>query len=296
MQHALHPLLWPDVTLVQLMCALPLAWLLTGFIRHKVPDAVSLGLALIVALLLPWNYAAARAQHELIALRGLIELSRIGEAQTLAQRLVALDAEQALDGIALPQVAANLAREVRELEIRVAVPLEAGATAAERLERARLFAMLGRSAEAREVLNSLEGPDSACLRATILENEGEWDAALLAYTQARGEWQTQPPSTDRASGLMQATRGLAYTQRKSGRYAEAEATYQELLALAPTADSHFLLAQFYEDTQQAEPARAHARRAMALAPDAYRQSGEKLIKKLSVYHFGCLGVHRAESQ
>jgi tetratricopeptide (TPR) repeat protein len=97
------------------------------------------------------------------------------------------------------------------------------------------------------------------------------------------------------AGLLQATTGIAYCQRKLGHYADAEATYQQVLTLSPTADSHFLLAQFYEDAQQAEKARTHARRAMALAPTRYRQEGEKLIRKLTVYHFGCLSVFTAEN-
>jgi tetratricopeptide (TPR) repeat protein len=94
---------------------------------------------------------------------------------------------------------------------------------------------------------------------------------------------------------LQATTGIAYCQRKSGRYAEAEANYQQVLALSPTADSYYLLAQFYEDTQQAEQARTHARQAMELDPARYGQKGEKLIRKLTVSDFGCLGVFTAEN-
>jgi tetratricopeptide (TPR) repeat protein len=87
--------------------------------------------------------------------------------------------------------------------------------------------------------------------------------------------------------------GVAFSQRKLGHYAEAEATYQEVLSRATTADSHFLLAQFYDDTQQTRKAREHARRAMTLAPQRYQQEGEKLIRKLTVYHFGCFHVFSA---
>jgi tetratricopeptide (TPR) repeat protein len=89
---------------------------------------------------------------------------------------------------------------------------------------------------------------------------------------------------------------MGYCRRKLGRYAEAEATYLEMLELAPTAESHFLVAQFYEDTQQTAKAREHARKAMALAPDRYDDVGRRLINKLSVYHFGCLGVYDVEKK
>jgi tetratricopeptide (TPR) repeat protein len=74
----------------------------------------------------------------------------------------------------------------------------------------------------------------------------------------------------------------------------AEAAYQQLLELDPSADTHFLLAQFYEGTQQAAKAQFHARQAMALAPDRYDQAGQRLIDKLITHHFGCWGASAAE--
>jgi hypothetical protein len=35
---------------------------------------------------------------------------------------------------------------------------------------------------------------------------------------------------------------------------------------------------------------------MALAPDRYDDVGRRLINKLSVYHFGCLGVYDVEKK
>jgi tetratricopeptide (TPR) repeat protein len=132
------------------------------------------------------------------------------------------------------------------------------------------------------------------LRGTIRENRGDWDEGLAAYRAARSAWEARPPSPARDAGIVQAATGAAYCLRKSGHYARAEAAYLELLALAPTADSHFLLAQFYEDAQQAAKAREHARRAIELAPDRYAQAGERLIKKMALNQFGCFGVYRAE--
>ena len=86
-------------------------------------------------------------------------------------------------------------------------------------------------------------------------------------------WEARPESPARAAGVLRATTGIAYCLRKLGRYAEAEVAYREVLALSPTADSHFLLAQFYEDAQQAGKAREHARRAIELAPDRYPKDG-----------------------
>jgi tetratricopeptide (TPR) repeat protein len=257
------------------------------------------GLGVTVLLLPPWTYVGARCRHDLSRLSDFLEQSRFGEARKLAQNLAALDADQKLKGRPLPQVTAEIERLVRELEARTAVTLPDRATLGDQLGRARQLAMLGRKDEALMVLQaartSSPDPEVDDLAATICEDKEEWETGLGLYRSARATWEARPPSNERTAGLLRATTGIAYCQRKLGQYAEAEAAYLEVLALSPTAESHFLLAQFYEDTQQADKARAHAQRAMALAPRQYRQEGEKLIRKLSVYHFGCLSAYFAET-
>jgi len=91
-------------------------------------------------------------------------------------------------------------------------------------------------------------------------------------------------------GRIQATQGVAFSQRKLGRYRDAEIAYLELVKLAPSADVYFLLGQFYEESQQTEPARDWIRLAMERAPERYRKPGERLLKSMQMSHFGCLRV------
>ncbi len=159
--------------------------------------------------------------------------------------------------------------------------------------------MLGRTGDALDVLKPVDDPvwtaEVEDLRGTIHETRGEWEPGLAAYRAARrGGRGRGGRRRRRAAGVLRAATGVAYCLRKAGRYAEAEGAYREVLALAPTADSHFLLARFYEDAQQAGSAREHARRAIELAPDRYAHDGEKLIRKLTVFQFGCLRVFEAE--
>lgn len=266
---------------------------------ERFPLAAAL-VAGVVLLVPPATYAGARCRHDVGQLGEYLGQSRFGEARALARGLLVLDAGRQVQGHPLPEVAADVERVMRELEGRVGSPLSLLATPGERLNRARHLAMLGRTDEALQVLDKVRdpaaAPDAENLRGTVHETRGEWEPALAAYRTARAEWERRPPSPGRAAGLLRATTGVAYCQRKSGHYPEAEEAYREVLALSPTAESHFLLAQFYEDAQQAGKAREHARRAMALAPDRYRQEGEKLIRKLTVSHFGCLGVYAAEGE
>ncbi|MCI0459849.1 MAG: tetratricopeptide repeat protein [Gemmataceae bacterium] len=261
------------------------------------------GLGLAVLLGLPSLYVSARCRHDVGRLGQLLDQSRFGEARTLVHGLLALGAEGEWQGHPLPAVAAEVDRMVGVLESRVAVSLSARASDRERLERARELAMLGRTEAALDVLPSVRDPaltaEAASLRGTIHETRDEWDTALAAHQSARQAWQGRPESPAREAGLLQATRDIAYCQRKLGRYTEAEAAYLQLLKLSPTnrqAEAHFLLAQFYEDAQQAEQARVHARRAVAHDPARYGQAGEQLIRKLTVFHFGCVGVFSAENE
>ncbi|MBN9120051.1 MAG: tetratricopeptide repeat protein [Planctomycetes bacterium] len=246
----------------------------------------------------PATYTDARCRHDLGRLGEYLEQSRVGEARALAHGLIVLDGGLTFHGRPLSEVAGALNRAAASLEARVASPLRPHATTRERLDRARALAMLGRTDEALDALRPVSDPGAVpeveALRGTIHETRGEWEPGLSAYREAGASWERRGPSAARDAGVLRARIGVAYCLRKSGRYAEAEAAYREVLALSPTADSHFLLAQFYEDAQRAGSAREHARRAIELAPDRYGTAGARLIEKLAVFQFGCLGVYDSE--
>lgn len=256
--------------------------------------------ALVVLFLLPWTYVGARVRKDAEKLSEYLDQMRIGEARTLANGLLVLDADQKIKGRPLVEVAATLNKTAAELEEKVAIRPGFQTPVAARFQRAEQLAMLGRTDEAIAVLQTIREPAAAPFVANLLgviyETREDWEPGLNAYRNALKEWESRSESAVRTSGIVQAKTGIAYCLRKSGRYVEAEAVYQELLALVPTADTRFLLAQFYEDAQQSGKAREHARRAMELAPDRYQQRGEKLINKIKVFHFGCFGVFSAERE
>jgi hypothetical protein len=252
--------------------------------------------AIIACVLLPATYVAARVRHDVAQLGELLDQSRFGEARALSQHLLTLSASATWQGKPVSQVAADLEKMVANLERQVEAPLPPHANAGQRLHRARLLAMLGRTDTALEVLATIDAPppEADNLRGAIHEAKAEWSTALAAYHAAKASSEACPESKERQAARVQATTGIAYCERKQGRYAAAESAYLALLSLAPTADSHFLLAQFYEDAQRTGLARDHARRAMALDPARYQQPGETLLRKLAVGHFGCFAVHSQE--
>jgi tetratricopeptide (TPR) repeat protein len=287
---------------VQAACALPLAIALARLLRKQAGGQRFTGwilaAPLLVALVVPWVYREARWRHDLRELQSLLEQSRLGEAQPLASLLARLDGQAELAGVPLQRLASEIDRTVGALQTRSAQPLAADAGGDDRIVRAQDLAMLGRTDEALRVLASLpafaDSPAACNLRGTIHETRREWRKAHEWYSRAKTDWEHEPDTPERTAGLIRAATGIGFAERKLGRYPEAETAYQEVLALAPTADSHFLLARFYEDTQQAGQAQQHARQAMSLDPGRYSQPAGELIDKLVTLHFGCWGVRSAE--
>jgi tetratricopeptide (TPR) repeat protein len=293
-----------DVWLVQIACALPLAMALAGLLRHRTAAPGMAAWAWVapalLAIVVPWIYREARWRHDLRELQGLLEQSRLGEAQPLAAMLLRLDNRATLAGVPLEHLVGEIDAAVIALQARVAEPLDADTSDEDRINRAQDLAMLGRTGEALRVLaasTALADSPTACnLRGTIHETRRAWRQAREWYGRGKTAWVNGPDSPQRTAGLVQAATGIGFAERKLGRYREAEAAYQHVLALSPTADSHYLLARFYEDTQQAGKAQQHARAAMALDPERYTQPARELIDKLVTLHFGCWGVRSAEQQ
>jgi len=296
------PFIWRDVALVYFLAALPLAATLAAAVTAQLQwSSHSWAILLfetIVLLAVPQLYIRARCEHDGHRAAELARQSRFAEASGLMRQILALQPKAAWNGQPLSLASANINQVLREIEVRVAASLPNGATDEERISRAQHLAMLGRTNDALTILASspalAASPAASNLRGTIHETQNRWRPAREWYAKAKVAWQPLPDSPARTTGLSQAVTGIAFCERKLGRLREAEAAWRELLTLSPTADTHFLLAQFYEDTQQAGKARFHAQQAMQLDPQRYQVQGRRLIDKLVTSHFGCAGVFSAE--
>lgn len=257
-----------------------------------------LPLALFTAFsfaLLPAAYVASRCEYQTNRLREILDQSRLEEARRLAANILDLNPAAQFQGKPLRDWGRILEGQVRAITARVASPLPESASADEQLERARELAILDRVPEALALLLPLverpqPSPEACVLQGTILQTTEDWNGALRWYRPLVKE-SAFPGKTGAATQLqIAATRGIAFCERKRGDYPAAEAAYLRLLQLSPRAETHFLLAQFYEDTQQAQRAGEHARRAITLAPARYQADGDRLIDRLVVRQFGCLAA------
>ncbi len=265
--------------------------------RFRGAGAIALALAILAVI--PAVYVDARVRHDLKLLTELLEQTRLGEASELVRGIAALQPSTDWQGRPIAALRRDLDQTVADLRSRVAVALPDSAGPLARVDRARDLAILGDTDAALQVLSdrriaAIEDPEVLNLLGTIHETRSEWTAAGDLYRRARRASEGLPASEAGLATLLQAQRGIAYAERKAGRTPEAEAAYRELLALSPTADTHFLLAQFYEDAQQSDLAHQHVRQAMSLDPRRYGKPGRELIDKLQTVHFGCFGTFQAE--
>lgn len=263
--------------------------------RERTPSSLTIVGTLIISWLLPKVYTEAHLQFDQQRFTEFVEQDRLGDAAELARRLSMTDPQGTWRGHPWPRVLSELRSAMATLERQLPSPLTADASLADRLDQARTLAMLGRGSEAVGGLtaDAATSPAAALLLATWYENRQEWNTARLWYRQALQQLGLSPANETMRLDLVQAWTGIGFCERKLGNLPMAEAAYQQVLQLLPTGESHFLLAQFYEDTQRADLAQQHARRAVQLDPAQFAEPARRLTNRLVMHHFGCFGVYRS---
>jgi len=258
---------------------------------------ITMTLALGFAVTVPATYLKARGRHFQSQLTKLQSQGQLELARRLATQLLVLDPDTVIDGRSIKLMHSTLESEIQKLEKQVAANLAANSTTAARIERARQLAVLGRTEEALTALQPIASNDptyiDACnLRGTIYEMQRDWPASRHWYRRAHDNLLASDESPDPTGRLLTAIKGIAYSHRKQGQHREAEEAYRRLLRVHPSAETHFLLAEFYRDTQQATKAYASARQAQELNALRFQQRADELIDDLVTNHFGCLAVSR----
>ena len=190
----------------------------------------------LILLAVPRLYIRARSENDADRAMQLVGQSRLVEARKLLHQILVFAPESYWKGSSLPQFAANIDQVVSNFEALVIVPLHEDATDDERFGRAKILAILGRHSDALAVLASsptlADSAPAGNLRGTIHETQNRSRTARQWYATAKAAWEPQIDSPSRTDGLIQATTGVAYCERKLGHLREAEAAWLELLSLS----------------------------------------------------------------
>ncbi|QDU39535.1 Tetratricopeptide repeat protein [Maioricimonas rarisocia] len=293
--------LWPTV-LHQMLVILPLAagsllWghRLARFISPKLRSAnrfspLAWSLAVAVALVPPAVYRVSRIQAAAAHLQELQSQSRVGETVELGQSLLEMAPAMEYRNESFRDVLSRWERRQQQF-------IDELPRIADRLQQARLLAMLGLRHEALMLLDIEASPEhrsvEACLLAgTIYEHEHDWSQSLYWYERARAKLNLEDAAS--LPALASACRGIAWCHRKQGRFREAEAAYLQMLELRPDAESHWLLARFYEDAQAGQRAAHHLDAAIAAGGPKYAALAREMRSQLQSRSFGCLQVWRTQ--
>ena len=249
---------------------------------------------LIMLALVPRVYLDARGRHDAEQYFNLRQQSRLGEASSLLRRMLILDPTTRKNGYFLRREQSELDREIDSLNRQSSTELPATASFNQRLQRARVLAMLGHTNDAINILlekaETTKSVEACSLLGTMHENRHDWKSAIRFYGTAETLLKSTPGDTSASAEEYQVTMGSAYCFRRLGRLSQARACYLRLLEINPYADTHFLLAQFFEDIQETSLARHHALEAARLDPSRYGERGQELISKMRALHFRCLSL------
>lgn len=252
----------------------------------------TLGLGLLLATLPAVTQFQALVNARQAELLELLGQSRLGEARRLARELELADPSRQISGQSIDFLSRQLTEHLQSL-FQQAQFLSADRSLDGRVELGRVLAILGeRDAAIESLMSAIEQqPRSARawqILGAVYEHREEWGEALQAYQTAAELWPQSASTEEAQSGEIAAWKGIAFVQRKRGQLSAADAVYQHLIARAPTAPNHFLLAQFYDSAERSPTAIEHARQAALLDPTNYGAPATDLIRKVSQGGFGCL--------
>ena len=252
----------------------------------------------LVVLLVPTVYELARCQSETKRAFEYVEQSRLGEAAELLRHCLVLRPHLQHEGQEIQLSLQSLAAAIERVRLQTKSSLPREASESQQIRRAVQFAILGQRDRAIALLQPLSDSNSFAfnggdeLLGTLYQDRRDWKQSIAHFHRAADAWSVAPESTTRQSHLAKSIQGVAFGLRKQGEVEQAATAYRKLLQVAPTAETHFLLAQFYEDIQETARATRHVRLAIELSPEQYASAGQQLLAKMQANHFGCFQLLR----
>ncbi len=289
--------------LTSLTFAYPVAFLIDAATRSLNHNEIAsrskwapLGIGIVLATLIPFTYGQFLGSYYETQLTEALKNQRLTLAKSVTQQWGHLAPDDRWNGQSLRRVHLQLISEVERIETTLnrLSPTEAqsnpGLVASLYLQ---LDDFAGAERTIQPYLDTAEpSPFAWDTCGLILQRQERWADSEQAYHKAFELWSAMNATPNQQEGLASALRGMAHAQNRQGQTRKAEETYLKLLEINDSAETHFLLAQFYEEEQQTAEAFHHASRAMALAPSRFSEAGQTLIDQLQSAHMGCFQIYR----
>jgi len=303
----LFPEHWLSLELMRLLTSIvlsyPFALLINEISKNwkdneitPVSNAAPVGIGIVLATIVPLVYGQFLADYYETQLTDALQNQRLALARTITHSWSHLAPEAKWNG----ESVRSLDREIENEVARIRSTLERLSPEEAQSNPgivASLYLQLDDFAGAVKTIRphleaAAPSPFAWDTYGLILQRQERWIESEQAYRKAYELWTAEVPDQQNDQGLASALRGIAYAQNRRGQVRRAEETYLELLRMDASAETHFLLAQFYEEEQQTEEAFHHATRAMTLAPSRFREAGQTLINQLQSTHMGCFQIYR----
>jgi len=251
------------------------------------------GTLLLAAWVLPQAYAHLTARAQLQSLEAALQGDRWQLARQHVTVVLACDPQAIVLQQPLSTVVTLLDDRIQVLQKIIRQPLPVNAHPSDIGQHVTALMQLDQNQLALQAMRPLTTPpysvpvvlDYCGLCCQRLE---QWHDSQRWYKRSLKLWQQQPPGPERNAAVLSAWKGIAFALRRLDQPAAAEQIYLTALKNVPSAELHFLLAQFYEDQQQTSLAAEHARQAATLSPATYRRLAQELIDRMSHAHIGCL--------
>lgn len=264
-------------------------------VNLDLPRWIDLGL-LGLALIVPAVYADAIADGIRSNLRQSLQNERLALAHRQTQQLRQLKPQWSVHGISVIRVEQELAARVADLTHQAAVPLADHASPLEIGRRVTVLVQLERNREALRLVEPLtQGkhmhPIALDYLALCYQRLEMAQESVTAYQNAVDYWNKQSDSGAKTKGLVSAYKGIGYGARRLQDRALEEQAYRRLVQIAPSAESHFLLAQCYREHQKSKLAAEHATIAVEF-DSTFGEEAEAMLSTLETDHFGCLQIPR----
>ncbi|QDT09722.1 hypothetical protein K239x_16720 [Planctomycetes bacterium K23_9] len=247
----------------------------------------------VMAVALPSVYTDSVSKTMTNQLNRALSNQRTVKAAAYARKLRHLRPRARIGDVAIATLIESLQSRIADLEAVASRSLSPRSPASSLANRVTALVQLEHLDEALIAIRPLLSgdkfhPASFDFYGLCFQRLGDPGQSLIGYQMAIQFWADQPDSIQKRQSLESAWKGVAFAARQLSNRRMEERAFHELLAVAPAASNHLLLAQCYKEHQKMALAVKHAKQAAAMDP-ALQPRLEAISASIARDHLGCLG-------